>query len=427
MNKSKALIILEKERTAARRRRKLYRLKNHPFVVPVVTFIVLFFVTIVAFIALSGHTVTASDSHVVRLSIDGKQQVLPTRATTVGDLLQRTKTTLHDSDIVEPSKDTPILDDNFRVNIYRAHPVTIFDGDKRLQALSAATTPRSVVAQAGITVYPEDNVTVAGNESILKEGVLGQKVVIDRATPVFLNLYGTSIAIRTHAKNVQQLIKEKNINLATGDTLQPSPETVLSPNAQIFVVRNGIQLATVEEQIPMPIEYIDDFNLSFGTTAIRQQGSPGKKVVTYQLDLQNGKEVARHPIQEIIATGAVKQIVARGKAVYIPGDNTVLMAAAGIAQSDYAYVNYIISRESGWCPTKLQGQVGYCPAFPPPSIPSGLGYGLGQATPGSKMAPFGSDWQTNPVTQLRWATSYAVGRYGSWGAAYDHWLSSHNW
>jgi len=42
-----------------------------------------------------------------------------------------------------------------------------------------------------------------------------------------------------------------------------------------------------------------------------------------------------------------------------------------------------------------------------------------QATPGTKMASAGADWLTNPVTQIRWATSYAVGRYGSWAAAYN--------
>jgi hypothetical protein len=319
------------------------------------------------------------------------------------------------------------LDDNFRINIYRARPVTIFDGEKRSQALSAATTARSVVVQAGFQLFPEDTVTVTSNESVLREGVLGQKVVIARATPVYLNLYGTAIPTRTHAKTVQQLIDEKGIKLATGDTLQPSPETVLTANLQIFVLRSGSQITLVEQEIPMPLEYVDDFKLSFGTTAIRQKGSAGKKVTTYLIESKDGKEISRRVIQEIIATPAVKQIVARGKAVYIPGDSSALMAAAGIPESDYAYVNYIVSRESGWCPTKLQGQIGYCPAFPPSSVPSNLGYGLVQATPGTKMSTAGGDWMTNPVTQLRWATGYAKGRYGSWAGAYDYWLAHHNW
>ena len=44
-------------------------------------------------------------------------------------------------------------------------------------------------------------------------------------------------------------------------------------------------------------------------------------------------------------------------------------------------------------------------------------YGIPQALPGGKMASMGDDWQTNPVTQLRWMQDYVVSRYGSWANA----------
>jgi len=39
-------------------------------------------------------------------------------------------------------------------------------------------------------------------------------------------------------------------------------------------------------------------------------------------------------------------------------------------------------------------------------------YGLPQAKPGSKMASFGIDWQTNPITQLKWTIWYEDTKYG---------------
>lgn len=47
-------------------------------------------------------------------------------------------------------------------------------------------------------------------------------------------------------------------------------------------------------------------------------------------------------------------------------------------------------------------------------------YGLPQANPGRKMASAGSDYQTNPITQLRWMYNYAVERYGSLCGAFAH-------
>jgi hypothetical protein len=40
-------------------------------------------------------------------------------------------------------------------------------------------------------------------------------------------------------------------------------------------------------------------------------------------------------------------------------------------------------------------------------------YGIPQALPGSKMASAGSDWRTNPATQIIWGVNYMKGRYGS--------------
>jgi hypothetical protein len=51
-------------------------------------------------------------------------------------------------------------------------------------------------------------------------------------------------------------------------------------------------------------------------------------------------------------------------------------------------------------------------------------YGIPQSLPGSKMASVASDWQTNPVTQIKWGLGYIQERYGSpcgaWGFKQGH-------
>ncbi len=50
-------------------------------------------------------------------------------------------------------------------------------------------------------------------------------------------------------------------------------------------------------------------------------------------------------------------------------------------------------------------------------------YGIPQALPGRKMASAGSDWRTNPATQIKWGLGYIKGRYdtpcGAWGHSQD--------
>jgi hypothetical protein len=55
--------------------------------------------------------------------------------------------------------------------------------------------------------------------------------------------------------------------------------------------------------------------------------------------------------------------------------------------------------------------------------PSGA-YGIPQALPGSKMASAGADWQTDPVTQIRWGLSYIQARYGDPCSAWSYWQAN---
>jgi len=415
---------------ARHKARKLNKkLTRHPFIVPTFVFLFVVFAAGMLVIFLNGRSVSASDARVVILSADKKTQTLPTRENTVGEFLTKAQIILNEGDVVEPAVDTKIEEDNFHVNVYRATPVLVVDGASKRIGFSAAKTPRSIAEQMGTQLYAEDIVEQQPSTDFLKDGSIGNKIVISRSSPVNLSLYGAPLSTRTHATTVRGLLKEKKVQLAADDNVTPALDTPLGPDIKVFVTRNGIQVITLEESIAMPEQSVEDRTLSFGTTAVRQAGKAGRKSVTYEIEVRGGVEVSRKVIQEVVIEQPVAQVVAKGRAVAISGDKESWMAAAGIAPGDYAYVNYIISRESGWCPTKWQGQVGYCPAYYTDLHPidSGHGFGLCQSTPAKKMASAGADWQTNPVTQLKWCSGYAIGRYGSWKGAYDTWSVKHWW
>jgi hypothetical protein len=58
--------------------------------------------------------------------------------------------------------------------------------------------------------------------------------------------------------------------------------------------------------------------------------------------------------------------------------------------------------------------------------PTSGAYGIPQSLPASKMASAGSDWRTNPATQIRWGLGYIKGRYGSPAGAWSH-EQAFNW
>jgi hypothetical protein len=77
----------------------------------------------------------------------------------------------------------------------------------------------------------------------------------------------------------------------------------------------------------------------------------------------------------------------------------ILRNKFGYGSSQFSCFNNIIMRESMW---KVNA-----------TNPSSGAYGIPQALPGSKMASEGSDWRTNPATQIIWSIKYMKDRYGS--------------
>jgi hypothetical protein len=76
-----------------------------------------------------------------------------------------------------------------------------------------------------------------------------------------------------------------------------------------------------------------------------------------------------------------------------------LLAEFGFGQDQFGCLDSLYMSESGW---RVDAD-----------NPSSSAYGIPQALPGSKMSSAGSDWATNPVTQIRWGLGYIQDRYGS--------------
>lgn len=136
-------------------------------------------------------------------------------------------------------------------------------------------------------------------------------------------------------------------------------------------------------------------------------GDLGRGGITYEMELIPKPTPTPEPEPE---TASSSGYVAAAPLYYSGGGAPAdWMAAAGISAGDQGYVDYIVSRESGWNPNATNSTSGAC--------------GLVQAYPCSKVPGNGYD----PVDNLRWANGYAVGRYGSWAGAYEFWINNHWW
>jgi hypothetical protein len=89
-----------------------------------------------------------------------------------------------------------------------------------------------------------------------------------------------------------------------------------------------------------------------------------------------------------------------------------LLGEFGFSSDQFGCLDALWTKESGWNVYA--------------DNPTSSAYGIPQALPGSKMATAGSDWATNPATQVRWGLGYIAARYGSPCAAWVH-SQANNW
>ena len=287
---------------------------------------------------------------------NGKKLTVKTDARTVGEALERAGMEIAEGDKVEPGLDSVINADNYYINIYRARPVVVRDGVVEKYFMTASFESKTIMKEAGLTVYDGDEIEVVPNRDFLQTGV-----------------------------------------------------------ATVYeLTRNGGRTVTEEVEIPFAEETVKDTALDLGKSEVKQLGEVGTKRITYNVQYIDNVEVSREVVSEEVIREPVARVTAVGaKPAMRPNSETCAQWAreAGVSEADLAAAIDLIYHESG-CRVNATN--------------AGSGaYGIPQALPGSKMASAGADWETNPVTQIKWMAGY-VSRYGGWQGAIQFWYA-HGW
>ena len=251
---------------------------------------------------------TKAGEKLVTIYDRGAEKTIVTKARTIREALKLAKFSIDErQDVVEPSLDSEMVAEKYNINIFRARPITIVDGDKRLKVTTAEQTPALIAKTAGIEVFEEDKTTLSNSDNMAVDGA-NMVMKIDRASMVNFVLYGKESVIRTHAKTVGELLKEKNIDPKKDDTLSVDRSAKIIPGMKIELWRNGKQTITAEEDVKFEVEKVQDANRDSGYREVKQAGENGKKNVTYEIEMKNGVEVSRKEIASVVTKEPKKQI-----------------------------------------------------------------------------------------------------------------------
>lgn len=279
-----------------------------------------------------------SGQRVVTIYDQGEKRVVLTRTDTVEQTLQQAGIELAPYDRVEPSQDTKYATRDYTVNIYRAHPVTVVDGSYRQTILTARSVGREIAEEAGLVVQDEDSMRLERSVNLLEDGP-GMRLTIERATPVTLMLYGEVQEMYTQAATVGEFLEERAIMLDASDTLSVDRTQRLERNMTIEIWRDGVQTVTVVEPIDFSVRQVLDSDQLVGHREVDTPGVKGAKNVVYEIVRQDGVEIERRVIQEVVTAQPREQIE-------VVGNKTVNPLTPGMGVNHFTDSNGVVHRET---------------------------------------------------------------------------------
>jgi len=285
-----------------------------------IALVLMFSIPFVAFGQAHAAEEPAKSDRLVTIHDRGEDKVILTHAATVQDALNDAKISVVSEDNVEPGLDTQLVASDYTVNIYRARPVIVVDGLVREKIMTAAQTPEGITKDAGISLHDEDQTSIAPSTDIISDGA-SDILTIDRATEFTLNLYGNKTTAYSHEATVGEMLDAKGIHLGEKDTVSVGLDAPIKAGMTVSIWRDGVQTTTVQEAIPFPTRYVQDFDHPVGYSNIQTPGVNGKKSVTYEITVEGGKEVSRNVIQSVVLSQPKPQVEVVGAALP-PGSHT---------------------------------------------------------------------------------------------------------
>ena len=160
----------------------------------------------------------------------------------------------------------------------------------------------------GIKIYPEDKVQTFPDPSL----GIGSKIVITRATAIYVTDAKKLTLYHTWEKTVRDLLTEKNIELLGQDSVDPSLDTWLRNNMSLTITRVAEVDVTETEPIDFQIIKRNTVDLEKGQTAIQTQGVKGEKEVIYTIKRVDGEEVSRTVKDTKVIKESVSQVLLIG-------------------------------------------------------------------------------------------------------------------
>ncbi len=189
--------------------------------------------------------------------------------------------------------------------------VVINDNGHEIAVKTMKATVREVLEQTGINVRVEDYISMPFDSKLAR--LQENRIEIKRAVPVSIQVDGKELEVRTYKDTVREVLNDNAISVDENDKFVGSQlgDKIVS-NMNISIIR--VEEETVTETYPIPFKTITKENnrLNKGLKNTVREGKEGVREKTYSVVYENGKQIAKQLIKDIVASNPLDMIVEVG-------------------------------------------------------------------------------------------------------------------
>lgn len=193
----------------------------------------------------------------------------------------------------------------------RPYLIEIVDSNgnvSKINGISEQTDPFLIAKDMGAAPYGEDKFASFPD---IKMGI-GSKITLYRAPTYFIKDGKKNFEFRSWAKNVGELLAEKNIELGQDDKINFANDYPLENRMSLVIIRVAITNIQEKELIEFKTIKKEDKNLDEGKTRVEVAGEKGVKTKTYLVRREDGEEVSRTLTNSEITKEPVDEVVYHG-------------------------------------------------------------------------------------------------------------------
>lgn len=351
----------------------------------------------------------------VTLRVDGETQKIHTVASSVRGVLTAARYPVGPHDVVAPGIDSHVHNGSVIV-LRRGRLLHLMADGQREDIWVTAPTVADALSQLG---YPTTDYSSVSRDKRLP--LSPTKIEVRSPKWVIVTADGKSRKVTTTDGTVAALLEDLGVSVGQQDVVSATSSSLLHNGERIVVTRVKSGHVAVHLSVPFPTTRVADSSMYVGTKKLVKHGKDGKETVTYALVYVDGRQVGRTIVSRKILIKPIPAVVHVGSKpkpgpppiVVDPGSAQAiaksLAAKRGWGDDQFSCLYQIWQHESNWR-VNAENSIG--------------AYGIPQALPGDKMASYGSDWQTNPTTQIKWGLDYIAGRYGTPCDAWASWQAN---